>query len=98
VSRTAPVAERRWGTRAVASLDRLMQMSGGGVYAEPLQVGEEIVITASRIDARGDTPGRRVGVIHAARDGVRFRPAFDARQLAMTAALAAIVVWRFSRL
>jgi hypothetical protein len=97
VSRTAPIAERGRATRAVASLDRLMQISGGGVYAEPVEVGDEIVIAASRIDARSESSGRRIGVIHAGRDGVRFRPAVDVTQLAMTAVLAAFVVWRLSR-
>jgi hypothetical protein len=93
VSETARVPTSRLG----ASLDRLMRISGGGVYAEPLEVGDDIVIAASRTDARNDSPGRRIGVIHAAPDGVRFRPAIDLTQLAMTAGLAAFVVWRLSR-
>ena len=97
MSRTAPVAERHGATHAVAFLDRLMRISGGGVYAEPLQVGDDVVIAASRIDARSDSPGRWIGVIHAGRDGVRFRPAVDFTQIALAAAVAAFAVWRFSR-
>ena len=55
------------------------------------------MIAASRIDARSDSPGRRIGVIHAGRDGVRFRPAVDFTHIALAAAVAAFAVWRFSR-
>jgi len=90
-------------------LSRLADVSADRVFAEPIRIGERVVIPAAAIDITagfgfgvdmvsegggGRSQGRPVAIIEAGPEGVRIRPVVDFTRVALTLLAAALTVWR----
>ena len=96
-----------------SGLDRLMNLSANRVFAEPVRVGDRVVIPAAAIECSGGfgfgsdgrsnggggghQVGRPVAIIEAGPNGVRVRPVVDFTRVGLTLLAAVLTVWRATR-
>jgi len=95
------------GDGVVDGVASMLDASAARVYADPVQIGDRVVITAAAFeraggfghgaDTDGGGTGRPVAVIEAGPDGVRVRPVIDFTRIGLTLAAAALTVWRATR-
>jgi len=93
-------------------LDRLMRVSADLVFAQPVRVGDRVVIPAATVEfsggfgfggdvaSNGDRPADLVATASAAEagpSGVRVKPVIDFTRVGLTVLAAALTVWRAAR-
>ncbi len=109
------VGEDTPGARASLpdELEALLTSSAERVFAEPVRVGDRVVIPAARVEfsggfggapagqvaapGGGHTTARPVAVIEAGPDGVRVKPVVDVTKVVLAALGAALTIWRATR-
>ncbi len=108
------VGEDAPGARASLpdELEALLTASAERVFAEPVRIGDRVMIPAARVElsgAFGPPPGhdggaggghttaRPVAVIEAGPDGVRVKPVVDVTKVVLAALGAALTIWRATR-
>jgi hypothetical protein len=82
---------------APGARDRNLDIGAARVFAEPVTVGDTVMITAAvlqRAGRFGPARGRPVAVIEAGSDGVRVHHFVDARRIGLALLAAALIVWR----